>query len=76
MNNQMNNQNNNSNVNTNNISNPINFYIYVNTLINRGYSKYNAIITFLNDTNIDAQYKQIPEVQQELDHGLSLLNNY
>jgi hypothetical protein len=42
----------------------------------QGYNKYNAVIMFLNDNNINANYKTIPEVQEELDHGIQLLNNY
>jgi hypothetical protein len=73
MNNAMNNEN---NMNLNIQMNPDNFYAYVNTLINQGYTKYNAVIMFLNDNNINANYKTIPEVQEELDYGIQLLNNY
>lgn len=65
--------------NTNNNVNhmdPTNFYTYVNTFINQGYTKYNAVIMFLNDNNINPNYKMIPEVQEELEHGIQLLNNY
>ena len=65
--------------NTNNNVNhmdPTNFYTYINTRINQGYSKYNSIIIFLNDENINANYKTIPEVQEELEHEIQLLNNY
>ena len=65
----------NNNMNNNIQMDPTPFYIYVNNLINVGYTKYNSIIIFLNDENIDANYKQIQEVQQELEHGLLLLNN-
>jgi hypothetical protein len=76
----MNNQNykqmnNNTNNNVNHMD-PTNFYAYVNTLINTGYSKYNAVIIFINDININENYKTIPEVQEELEHGLRLINNY
>ena len=62
----------NNNVNHND---PTYFYAYINALIHRGYSKYNSIIIFLNDNNINANYKTIPEVQEELQHGIMLLNN-
>jgi len=76
MNNQNYNQMNNNTNNNINHMDPYNFYTYINTLINRGYSKYNAIIIFINDENINTTYKTIPEVQEELEHGLQLLNNY
>ena len=62
----------NNNINHND---PTYFYAYVNTLINRGYSKYNSIIMFINDETINIHYKIIPEVQEELEHGIMILNN-
>ena len=73
INNMINNSVNNTNINIQ--MNPNSFYEYINILVHEGYSKYNAIIIFLNDVNINATYKQIQEVQQELEHGLLLLNN-
>ena len=81
MNNQanMNNQtimnNNENNMNLNIQMNPNTFYEYINILIHEGYSKYNAIIIFLNDVNINAIYKRIPEVEEELTNALIQLNN-
>jgi hypothetical protein len=75
MNNEANINNNDNNMNLNIQINPDNFYAYVNTLINQGYTKYNSIIMFLNDDNINANYKTIPEVQEELEHGIQLLNS-
>jgi hypothetical protein len=73
LNNIMNNAVNNANLNIQ--MNPNTFYEYINILIHEGYSKYNAIIIFLNDVNINATYKRIPEVQQELEEVLLILNN-
>jgi hypothetical protein len=73
LNNIMNNAVNNANLNIQ--MNPNTFYEYINILIHEGYSKYNAIIIFLNDVNINATYKRIPEVQQELEDGILILNN-
>ena len=54
---------------------PAFFYTYVNTLIyNNKYSKYNAIISFMNDPTIIPEYKRIPEVQIETEHAIQLLD--
>ena len=54
---------------------PAFFYTYVNTLVhNNHYSKYNAIISFMNDPTIIPEYKRIPEVQIEIEHAIQLLD--
>jgi hypothetical protein len=46
---------------------PTFFYEYVNQRIYYyNYTKYNAIMLFLDDNTIDNKYKLIPEVMQEL----------
>ena len=53
---------------------PAFFYTYVNTLVHNHYSKYNAIISFMNDPTIIPEYKRIPEVQIETEHAIQLLD--
>ncbi len=54
---------------------PAYFYTYVNTLVfYDGMSKYNAIIAFMNDNTIIAEYKRIPEVAIETDDAIQLMN--
>jgi len=54
---------------------PDDFYSYVNRLIYYyGYTKYDAIVIFINDQSINNTYKTIPEVNIELEHALELLN--
>ena len=54
---------------------PTFFYTYVNTLVfYDGASKYNAIIAFMNDPTIIAEYKTIPEVAIETDDAIMLMN--
>jgi hypothetical protein len=56
---------------------PAFFYTYVNTLVyNNQYSKYNAIISFMNDPSIIAEYKLIPEVNIETNHAIELLDGH
>jgi hypothetical protein len=51
------------------------FYTYVNTLVfYNGMSKYNAIITFMNDPTIIREYKLIPEVTIETNDAIQLMN--
>ena len=54
---------------------PYFFYTYINTLIyNNRYSKYNAIIAFMNYPTIIPEYKLIPEIAIEREHAIHLLN--
>jgi hypothetical protein len=54
---------------------PTYFYTYVNTLVfYDGLSKYNAIINFMNDPTIIAEYKTIPEVAIETNDAIMLMN--
>lgn len=54
---------------------PTYFYTYVNTLVfYDGMSKYNAIINFMNDPTIIAEYKTIPEVAIETNDAIMLMN--
>jgi hypothetical protein len=54
---------------------PTYFYTYVNTLVYYdGMSKYNAIINFMNDPTIIAEYKTIPEVAIETNDAIMLMN--
>ena len=54
---------------------PAYFYTYVNTLVYyNGLTKYNAIITFMNDHTIAREYKTIPEVAIETEHAIQLLD--
>jgi hypothetical protein len=54
---------------------PAFFYTYVNTLVfYDGISKYNAIISFMNDTSIIPEYKLIPEINIELNDAVQLMN--
>lgn len=53
---------------------PAFFYTYVNTLVYyNGFTKYNAIITFMNDHTIAREYKTIPEVAIETEHAIQLI---
>lgn len=53
---------------------PAFFYTYVNTLVfYDGVSKYNAIIAFMNDPTIIAEYKTIPEVAIEREDAIQLM---
>ena len=76
LNNHANMNNNENNMNLNIQMNPDNFYGYINVLMHNGYSKYNAIIMFLNDNNINTNYKTIPQVEEELTESIMQINNY
>ena len=46
---------------------PYLFYAYINQLMaNNYYSKYDAIISFIDDPTVDIKYKILQEVEDEL----------
>ena len=54
---------------------PTFFYEYVNqNIYYNNYSKYDAIIKFLDDNSIDVNYKLIPEVMVELNTTQEYIN--
>lgn len=55
---------------------PYLFYAYINQLMaNNYYSKYDAIITFIDDPTVDIKYKTLQEVEDELHSTLEYQKN-